>query len=297
MNNKPLASSPEEIDLIAVFQSLLNVIIRIVRLILKNIFLFFVIFVVVSAIGYCLRYVVPQYYVTRGIFATRLLPVSYCDLLVDGLSQQASNQDDDAIAAHLGISPRIAREIESLSLITLTQDSTSFHRNDPEAQGFGIELSVRKMEDLDSIQHGLINYFENNNYAVTRKKQWTEKMTAMQKNLSEKLLSLDSLKKAEEAKIASRDRGQGTVYVETIDPVSVYKEEMTYYKDQQEINERLANPGNIVVIQPFFRLTSFNRPDLGKYFKLSLAAALLLASIVTPVYGLMKERKGSAQRG
>jgi hypothetical protein len=297
MENKPLTSSPEEIDLIAVFQSLLNIITRIVRLILKNLFLFFAIFVLVSAIGYCVRYVIPKYYVTRGIFATRLLPVSYCNLLVDGLSEQASNHDDDAIAAHIGVSPRIAHEIKSLSFIPLGQDSTPLHRNDPEAQGFGIELSVTKMNDLDSIQNGLMNYFENNNYSLTRKKQWAEKMGAMQKNLSEKLLSLDSLKKVEEAKIALRERGQGAIYVEATDPVSIYKEEMKYYQDQQEINERLANPNNIVVVQPFFRLTSFNRPDMAKYFKLSLAAALLLALIVTPVYGLMRERKNPAQRG
>jgi hypothetical protein len=290
MENKALTNSPEEIDLLSVFQSLVNIITRVVRLILQHLFLFFAILLLVSAMGYCLRYVVPQYYVTQGIFATRLLPVSYCNLLVDGLSQQAGN-DEGAMAAQLGISPRAAHDIKSLSFISLPQDTAQFHRNDPEAHGFGIELAVRRMEDLDSIQNGLVNYLENNNYAVTRKQQWMEGMTTMKKTLSEKLLSLDSLKKSLQDRVASRDRGQGAVYVESADPVSVYKEEMKYYQERQEINDRLSNPNNIAVVQPFFRLTSFNRPNMGRYFKVSLAAGLLLALIVTPLYGLARERK------
>jgi hypothetical protein len=118
-----------------------------------------------------------------------------------------------------------------------------------------------------------------------------ENMTTIKNTLSEKLLSLDSLKKSLQDRVASRDKGQGAVYVESADPVSVYKEEMKYSREKQEINERLSNPSNIAVVQPFFRLTSFNRPNLGKYFKLSLAAGLLLALILTPLYGLQRERK------
>jgi hypothetical protein len=291
MERQPLDNSREEIDLIHLFNSLLKGISYILLLMWKNLLVFLGIFLLVSGLGYSLRYIIPRSYVTKGVFVSRLLPVSYCNFMINSINDQVRVHDVPALTSQLHISPGIAGNIHNISAEAIPQDTTLLDKDDPAAAGFSVEIKVTTVDNLDSIQNGLIHYLEENNFALARKAAQKKNLLALKNTLSEKLMSLDSLKKNLSSRYSSTIKERGIIFGEPADPVSVYQEEMKYYKEQLDINEKLANPNSIEVLQPFVRLGVPNYPNISKIFKVSLAAGLLLALIITPLHGLGRERK------
>ena len=130
-----------------------------------NIFIFLAILLLVSAVGYCLRFVIPHSYETEGIFATRFLPAKYCELLTEDLNNHVG---DPLIADQLHIGADVAGDITRIALNPLTEP---IDLRDTLLQSFILHIHLKKMDHLDSIQRSLLDYFENNAYALKRKEE------------------------------------------------------------------------------------------------------------------------------
>src|ERR1700722_8612227 len=83
----------EEIDLFFIFRPMGTLLMRAgagiayyFSVLRANLLLFFAIVIILSGMGFSLRFIVPGSYKTQGIFASRLLPASYCDIITDDLN-------------------------------------------------------------------------------------------------------------------------------------------------------------------------------------------------------------------
>jgi hypothetical protein len=244
-----------------------------------NILIFIALFLLVSAVGYCLRFVIPHSYETEGIFATRFLPAKYCELLTDDLN---SNVGDPLIADRLHLGVDVADNITKISLNPLTEP---LDLRDTLLQSFILHIHLKKMDHLDSIQRSLLAYFENNDYALKRKEETTIALRALRQNLIGRINSLDSLTPIVNSSIIPRSTGQGIILGQPIDPVNVYKAQDSFFRQRVRIETELTNMDNIEIVQPFLKLNEPNYPKFGLITLCFIGGGLLLAFFLTPALG------------
>ena len=292
MNDKQ-QNNPAEIDLFDFFRPISNALrklglgLRYYFMILKtNKLLFAGIVLVITVAGFSLRYIIPPAYQTEGIFGSHILPVKYCALLLNNLDKLKSKKNMPLLAHHLKISPDAADDILSINLLP-TEDSLN-KLDTPENKVFRlfrIKLIVNNMENLDTIQWGLINYLENNEYAIKRKDAKRKALESLKATLNKKLESLDSLKKILNSSIIPRSEGKGIILGEAINPISVYHAEIIYYKEQLNIDQALATINNIEIIQPFLKINQYNYPRYNRMLLSFFFLSLIIAMLVTPFLG------------
>jgi hypothetical protein len=276
----------EEIDLAYLFRPVTQLMRRIsyrttrhFAALKANIFIFMAILLLVSAVGYCLRFVIPHSYETEGIFATRFLPAKYCELLTDDLNNHVG---DPLIAEQLHIGADVAGNITKIALNPLTEP---LDLRDTLLQSFILHLHLKKMDHLDSIQRSLVDYLENNQYALKRKEDMRVALQALRQNMIGRIASLDSLTPIVNSSVIPRSTGQGIILGQPVDPVNVYKAQDSFFRQRVKIETELTNLDNIQIVRPFLKL---NEPNYPKFWLLTLyfiGGGLVLAFFLTPALG------------
>ena len=259
------------------------------RKVMANIIVWGIIVFLITAAGFSLRYLIKPSYETEGIFVSNILPGKYCSVLLENLNKVGGGDLNTGLSHHLRISQEAAVDIESIGMSSM-RDTFLLDRKDTMLSLFKIKLRLKSLEHLDTIQSALVNYLENNEYAVKRKEAKRIALGAIKENLRSKMESLDSLKRIVNSSIIPRSEAKGIILGEPIDPVSIYEIEMSYSKQQINIDRELATIDNIEVIQPFLRLSGPNYPDYNRmliyYFLISLAIAsgIVLLFGKKPIY-------------
>lgn len=180
---------------------------------------FIVIALLITLSGYSLRYFIKPSYQTEGIFVSNILPGKYCSILLENLNKIKS-ENNLILARQLKINNEAAADVQSIGMSNMRDtfpiDRTLIDRTDSALSLFRITLTLKSTRYLDTIQWGLVNYLENNDYAIKRKEARRRSLQAMKENLNSKLLGLDSLKKIVNSSIVPRSEGQGIILGEPI---------------------------------------------------------------------------------
>jgi len=259
------------------------------RKIYINKIIFLIIVLLITLAGYSLRYFIQPSYQTEGIFVSNILPGKYCSILLQNLNK-IKGTNNLILARQLRINNEGAADIKSISMSDmrdtfLVDRKDLIDKKDSALSLFKITLVLKSTRYLDTIQWGLVNYLENNEYAIKRKEARRKSLQAMKENLNLKLLSLDSLKKIVNSSIMPRSEGQGIILGEPINPVSVYQAEINYFREQLSIDQALATIDNIEVLQPFLELDYPNYPQYGRLVTWYFLASLVIASLVIFLFG------------
>lgn len=244
---------------------------------------FIVIVLLITLSGYSLRYFIKPSYQTEGIFVSNILPGKYCSILLQNLNKIKS-ENNLILARQLKINNEAAADIQSIGMSSM-RDTFVIDRRDSTLSLFRITLTLKSTRHLDTIQWGLVNYLENNDYAKKRKEARRRSLQAMKENLNSKLLGLDSLKKIVNSSIIPRSEGKGIILGEPIDPVSIYQAEISYFREQQNIDQALATIDNIEIIQPFLELDHTNYPLYNRLMIWYFLASLVVASLIVFLFG------------
>jgi hypothetical protein len=223
-------------------------------------------------------------YETEGMFVTSILPAKYCSLLLKNLNKLKGTKNLPLLAQQLKIPLDASEDIQSITMLPL-RDTFTLERRDTALSLFSISLVLKKMDNLDTIQWGLVNYLENNEYAIKRKDAKRKALLSLKVVLNRKLESLDSLKEIVNSSIKPRSEGKGIILGEPIDPVSVYQAEMAYYKEQLVTDQALAIIDNIEVIQPFLKINQYNYPRFNTLFLYFFLSSLLIAGFSVLFFG------------
>ena len=290
MEEKKPASSAE-IDLLYFLKPLNNGIksvgktIRYYFLLWKNnLVLFFSIVILITLMGFSMRYVIKPAYQTTGFFISNFLPAKYCEILISNINGLQKEQNFSALSKELNIPVDAAGTIKSIKL-SHVPDTFAFDNRDTTISLFSIQMVLTNMDHLDTIQKGVINYLETTPYAMRRKNAKMKTLTAMRQSIIEKLKSLDSLKQIVNNSITPRSQGQGIILGEPVNPIPVYQAEMSYYRDQLRIEEQLFSIDNIEVLQPFFKTNYYNYPNFQKYLIYSFLLSIIIATLTVLLIG------------
>lgn len=290
MSDKP-QTGPAEIDLFYFFRPLANGLKKIgngllyaFRKMKANLFVFILIVILITLAGFSLRYVILPAYQTQGIFVSNVLPAKYCVLLLKNLNKLKGGKNSPLLAQQLKISSEAAGDIQSISM-TPMRDTFQLDTKDSALSLLKIRLVLKSVQHLDSIQWALVNYLENNEYAMKRKEARRKALEALKATLHYKLQSLDSLKRIVNSSIVPRSEGQGIILGEPVNPVSVYQAEMAYYREQLNIDQALATMDNIEIIQPFLKLNQTNYPRYNLVLAYFLLVSLAIAALTVLLFG------------
>jgi len=290
MNDKT-QNNPAEIDLFYFFRPLSRLfkkagagLVYSVRKMFYNKFLFASVVIILTLAGFSLRYILPPGFETQGIFISNTLSGRYCSLLLKNLNKLKSDENRPILAQQLGLSLEAAKDIRSIRLSSMS-DTFALQKKDTTLSLFRITLILASMDHLPDIQKALVNYLENNEYAMKRKEARRKALESLKTTLDHKLESLDSLKNIVNSSIIPRSEGKGIILGEPVNPVSVYQAEIAYYKEQLVIDEALATIDNIEIVQPFFKLNKTNYPRYNFMMAISFLASLFIAYLAVLGFG------------
>src|SRR6185503_11988704 len=249
-----------------------------------NIFTFIIIVLVITLAGFSLLYILKPAYKTQGIFISNILPGRYCSILLKNLNDLKGEKNKPVLAQLLKISNEAAGDIRSISMSSM-RDTFLIERKDSTLSLFKITLILRSIQNLDTIQSALVNYLENNEYALKRKEAKRKALEALKANLNIKMQGFDSLKKIVNSSIIPRSEGKGIILGEPIDPVGIYNAEISYFREQLSIDQALATIDNIEIIQPFFKINQTNYPRYNWIMAWFFIGSLVIASFIILLFG------------
>lgn len=238
----------KEIDLLYIFRSVKKGFLNFLQSIgdlalfaIKNIktLLLFVIIGIGSSV--CFFYLKKPVYDSVLTISHSRLNNGQCADLVNGLSKVA---DDTLLADMLGMSVKQVKEIKNISFSQINKNDSSFL-----ISNFKIEAKVYNASILDSLQNGIMNFLESNEYATKRKQIHQAFLDKIEERIKGEIIAIDSLKRVVDKSILPRSLGNGIILGESIDPVKVYKESMDLYKSQLNISEQkeLNNSFEVII--------------------------------------------------
>jgi hypothetical protein len=274
----------EEIDLFTFLKPLWDVFAGIVRmisvllnLIRDNIVYIILLTLAVGVLGFSLRYIIPSAYRSEAIIITHELPAKLCLLVLENIEDLTKNKrNKDVLAKQLGLTNDQAGSVIAIRA-KIIKDSFFINNGDTMRNFFTITAIYRDTAVITSLQKGIVDYLENNSYALKRREAKRKSLLSLKANLDLKLKSLDSLKLIVNNSIIPRSQGQGIILGEPIDPVKVYQTEVSYFKDQLNLDEQLATLDNIEVVQPFITTARPNHPRFNELLLYFIFGGFLLS--------------------
>ena len=238
----------KEIDILNIFRSIkkgflnfLQSIGKFVLFAIKNIKTLLLFVIIGIGLSVCFFYIKKTVYTSVLTVSHSRLNNGQCADLVNGLSKVA---DDTLLADMLGLSIKQAKEIKNISFNQINKNDSSFL-----ISNFKIEAKVYNVTVLDSLQNGIMNYLESNEYATKRKQLHQSFLDKIEERIKGEIIAIDSLKRVVDKSILPRSLGNGIILGESIDPVKVYKESMDLYKSQLNISEQkeLNNSFEVII--------------------------------------------------
>lgn len=284
----------EEIDIISflrpvnqLFNSIIDTIGNCITKLKKNWLTSAAIILLFVGLGFFTRFILPKQYQTNAIILTHEIPADLCIIELQNLNQTIKNEEDfSLLSKQLQISNKYAEGIAHISAEKI-QDIYFAKDKDTSGQLFTIQMRIKNADILDSVQAGIVQFLENNEYSRKRKEAKRASLNELKLNLQQKVESLDSLKSVVNNSIIPRGQGQGIILGEPIDPVSIYQAEVAYFKEQLKINEDLATLDNIEIIQPFIKVKKSNYPD----FRLIIFYSFLSGLVVAILFVLLFKKR------
>lgn len=236
----------EDIDLLYVFKGLKSGIVYFLKSIkwlidysIKKIIPLSVFIVLFSSLGLGLYFLTTPYYKSDMSISHIRFENDYCFEMVKDLGSYIDGNGNSTLSRVLAISPKYAKEIKSIKYIPLNLNIARRYADSSSViLPFKVEVEIYDNEILDSLQKGILNYFESNEYASKIKELDEELLIKTEQRLKKEISSIDSLKNIVDQSIIPRSTGNGIVFGEPVDPVSVYKQSMEMHEKEIRLSKQ-----------------------------------------------------------
>jgi hypothetical protein len=185
MVKSPNTSRPnDEIDLLDLF---LKAVITI-----RNHFWLILIFIVVgTGLGLVSFLTTQKQYESKMIISSNILTTSYAKILFDNVNGHLMDGDYDILAKDLGLSAADAKLIASLQIENLSKAEGNELK---ESDRYLITANVLDQRILPSLQAGIINYLEKNEFVRIRVEQQKNTLTQMLSAVEKELADMQKFK-------------------------------------------------------------------------------------------------------
>ncbi len=258
--------SSEEIDLLYFLNPIRTGISNYLHRLWRNKIVFFLIVLIITALGYGVRFIIPPAFQTEGLFVSNLLPAKYCGVMIKNLDQLLAEGNLPVAASQLQISAEMASTIKKIQVIA--DPDTAYHRRDTVPSVFRVSLILSDMKSLDTIQSGIMKYLEGGEYGRKKKEARSRIASALTYAISG-IPNSDSLQLM-----------PGTGQSDSYDVGISQQARLLNLQELLRLNEEVSANTNVEVAQPFFTRQHHNYPDYNKYLKYGFLLSLLLALLV-----------------
>ncbi|WP_242918247.1 chain length determinant protein [Pontibacter liquoris] len=292
VTNSERRATADEIDIAAVFNAFFGIFRAIGRgfanffrllFLRKELLINFMVLGVALSFG--AYYLAKPYYSSSMTLVLADIRNQFVEDQLDKLADMVQDGNIVAISERLNIPAASAKQIKSLEFSNLDEVAEdSILVGSP----FKIELALYDKSMFPVMEPALTSYLENNQYFKRQKEIRQRRMQSMINKLKEEIASLDSIKET-----AATPRGpvNGFVYGEPLDPSNLYKETLSMYQRQVQLEADLDQMDNIQVVIDFSPQTHPTGPNLILYLAIGATVALIAGIIVAISLG---EKKTSA---
>lgn len=230
-----------------------------------------------------------SFYFTRPVYTSSMtlnsyiLSNRYCADLLETVDNLAYEKNYEELAKKLNISQAVASNIKDVEFRDFHIDYDDYEMIEDSIKNdvpFKIKVNVYNNSILDSLQIGLVNYFESHPYAIKRKNLKLKNLSELGEKVGVQISQLDTLKKTIEANLGQKGNSQGIVLMQqSIDPLNTYREVIDLYQKQLNMQEEYSLTSSVEILESF---TSFKKQSNPKLFK-----ELLKFSFVSCFLGLL----------
>lgn len=222
---------------------------------LKRWYLLLLFTVLGAAVGVGLFYTTRPVYTSTLTLASNTLANDFCADIINNLNLIIKDKSPEVLAKNLKISVSTAKSVKELEFNNYDEKLKKIYKDkDTVVLGrpFKIKAYLYNNTSFDTIQTALVNYLENNEYATTRKQIRLENIKTLKGTIKKQISELDSLK----AKVTSDVTPRGTtaggfVFGEPLDPINIFKQEITLLEKDLLLTRDLVLIDNIQIIQEF----------------------------------------------
>lgn len=290
-NREHIRNSQDEIDLYFVYSK--------VRLLLKGIkrklsdflnvlfkykWLMLTLTLIGGGIGYFSYKTIRPYFTSSMTLVLAEIRNQFVENQLQRLSVMIQEDNYSAVAEDLEISINVAKQIKEMRFSNLDQDIVA---EDSVLTGspFEVELTVYNSSFFNSLEPAIANYLESNRYFSKQKRIRQKEIESMITKLEVDIEAIDSVK----SNVTSpQGPVNGFVYGSPIDPTNLFRESISMYRQQVELEGDLEQLDNIQIVNGFAPRLRPTGPNLLNYLAIGGGLAFL-ASI--PVAFILERRR------
>jgi accessory gene regulator protein AgrB len=251
---QPLNS--DEIDL-------LELLARIVISIKSNFKLIVGAFIIGSLLGLAYYQFVPKSYESRMLISSEILTESYSKTIAEDLNKLIRERNIESLSSKLKITPKEALALGKLEVKNAIEKADG--RKEEEKNYLTISCQTSNNSIWPSLQNGLINFLENNDYVKIRVEQKKKYFTQVIEKIDKELVDLNELK----SRIANGQITQSSKdNLILFDPTTVNTKILDLNKEKINLQNQLEIVNSIQVVEGF---TVFEKP-IGPKLSISLSA-------------------------
>ena len=284
------SNKSDEIDLRLVYNKikqplvgLWTILLNILLIIQKRFILFISLFFIGISAGIGLFFTTKPIYTSSLTLTSSLLTNEFCADEINDIELMIEDNKPALLARKLKIDTSSAKEIKRIEFSNYNEKlKKKYADKDSIVLGlpFKIKAFVSNNTVFDTLQNALVNYLENNPYALKRKEIKIQNLQLMRQKLGSEVRQLDSLKYIVAANLMPRGNLSGFVFGQPLDPISVYKAGITLFQNELDINKEVLLIDNIQVINDFSPRAMPESPKISKTCIEGGVAGLLLGLII-----------------
>lgn len=266
MDNHKVIVKDDEIDLLSLFSSLFT-------LIRKNIYIIAAIIAISISIGYFFYKRANPYFKAQMIADSSILPNTEIVNIIDYWQTLINKGDYVTLAGKLNLSVESASYMSEIKAEDTQPGSTDPTKSKNE-NSFMISVVVSDVQILDSLENGIVQALENNEYVKKRSVIRRQNLESLKNKILAEITALDSVKTSVKGLLNNGRTASGTFLTS---PSEVNLQIVSLYERILNLETSLKLGEDIQIIAHFTKTTKPDGPKMNSYILYGLVIGCFLS--------------------
>ncbi|TRX50961.1 hypothetical protein FNH22_25250 [Fulvivirga sp. M361] len=262
------SNSSDEIDLG-------ELLLKLLKLLNRNKLVFLSAIIIGMVVGAGFYGTKPAVFESSMMLRSDILTEAYSETLTENLNKLIDERNRPVLSQKLSISEAEASHLREIKVENITDAAAP--DGGPANIIFLISVEITDNAILPSLQQGIIDFLENNEFVKKRVQLKRERYVALIKQMKKEALELDSLKELVNTRITSGGQGRDLL---VIDPSNVYEQALKTFKEELSYEESLELIDSIQLIEGFIPFTRPKGPKLSVSLVGGFMTGLLFAIVI-----------------
>lgn len=200
--------------------------------------------------GWLLSFILPSFYEVNMTLEVSAVNNEVSYELIQNLNSLVKNSSAEFAGQKLDADPLALEDVFSIEMQNML---SNIDIEDSIVNGapFRIRAILWNQEHVQDLQALIVNYLESNPYSLKRKNLELNRTENMVNKIIDEQKEVDSLKNIAANSLLIRGQGTGLIYGQPLDPINIYREAITLFQRQQELEIRKVLIDNVQVVTGF----------------------------------------------